>query len=70
LLLLLLLLPLLLPGVPKAPAPHHDVGDWWALYDYGLEAVSAWRGDYQHPYPGENIIIKQVNDVSVTVWGA
>lgn len=53
----MLLLPLpplllLLLGVPKAPVPHADVGDWWALYDYGLEAVSAWPGDYQHPYPG------------------
>ncbi|WIA23707.1 hypothetical protein OEZ85_000394, partial [Tetradesmus obliquus] len=38
-------------GVPKAPAPHPDVGDWWALYDYGLEAVAAWPQDYQHPYP-------------------
>ncbi|WIA44196.1 hypothetical protein OEZ86_010517 [Tetradesmus obliquus] len=38
-------------GVPKAPAPHPDVGDWWALYDYGLEAVAAWPHDYQHPYP-------------------
>jgi hypothetical protein len=39
-------------GAPKAPVPHPDVGDWWALYDYGLEEVSAWPQDYEHPYPG------------------
>ncbi|KAF6252240.1 hypothetical protein COO60DRAFT_1644206 [Scenedesmus sp. NREL 46B-D3] len=38
-------------GVPKAPSPHPDVGDWWALYDYGLEVVASWPADYQHPYP-------------------
>ncbi len=53
LLLLVLLLLLRLPGVPKAPAPHPDVGDWWVLYDYGLEEVATWPQDYQHPYPGE-----------------
>jgi hypothetical protein len=30
------------------------VGDWWALYDHGLEAVAAWPAGYQHPYPGVN----------------
>jgi hypothetical protein len=40
-------------AVPKAPAAHPDLGDWWALYDYGAETVAAWPADYQHPYPGE-----------------
>lgn len=39
-------------GVPKAPVPHSDVGDWWTLYDYGLEEVSSWAADYVHEYPG------------------
>lgn len=47
-----LLLLLLLPGVFKAAVPHPDVGDWWALYDYGLDELASWPADYQHPYPG------------------
>ena len=39
--------------VPKAPPAHADLGDWWALYDYGLEAVAGWAPDHKHPYPGE-----------------
>eukprot|EP00878_Enallax_costatus_P040004 GHUV01045964.1.p1 GENE.GHUV01045964.1~~GHUV01045964.1.p1 ORF type:complete len:274 (+),score=71.71 GHUV01045964.1:335-1156(+) len=38
-------------SVPKAPVPHPDVGDWWTLYDYGLDEVSTWPADYVHPYP-------------------
>ena len=38
--------------VPKIPLPHPDLGDWWTLYDYGLEAVSKWPRDYKQPYPG------------------
>ena len=32
--------------------PHQDIGCWWTLYDYGLEAVKSWTKEYQHPYPG------------------
>lgn len=39
-------------GVHKAPLPHADAGDWWALYDYGPEAVCAWPADYKPDYPG------------------
>ncbi|PNW86481.1 hypothetical protein CHLRE_02g088250v5 [Chlamydomonas reinhardtii] len=39
--------------VPKAPRAHPDLGDWWALYDYGPEVVAAWPHDYCHPYPEE-----------------
>jgi hypothetical protein len=39
--------------VPKASRPHPDIGCWWTLYDYGLEAVKTWPVDYQHPYPGK-----------------
>lgn len=37
---------------PKARECHPDIGDWWTLYDYGLEAVKGWSKDYKHPYPG------------------
>ncbi|KAG1664705.1 hypothetical protein FOA52_006680 [Chlamydomonas sp. UWO 241] len=40
-------------GVEKAPQPHPDVGDWWALYDYGLGAIKAWGHDYKPEYPEE-----------------
>jgi len=39
-------------GAPRARRPHADIGDWWALYDYGPEVVAAWPVDYVHPYPG------------------
>ena len=38
--------------VKKVREPHADIGCWWTLYDYGLEAVKAWPKDYMHPYPG------------------
>ena len=37
----------------QAPRAHPDLGDWWALYDYGPEVVAAWPHDYCHPYPEE-----------------
>ena len=39
-------------SVPKKAEPHADVGDWWALYDYGLDTIKTWKKDYTHPYPG------------------
>ena len=39
-------------GTPKKAEPNPDIGCWWALYDYGLDAVKAWPRDYKHPYPG------------------
>lgn len=44
------------PAVPCPPShaqPHPDIGCWWTLYDYGLEAVKGWKPGYVHPYPGE-----------------
>ena len=35
----------------KAKIPHEDIGDWWALYDYGLEAIKKWDVNYKPPYP-------------------
>ena len=35
----------------KTPVPHADIGDWWALYDYGPEAVYAWPADHKPNYP-------------------
>ena len=26
----------------QVPEPHPDIGDWWALYDYGLDTVKTW----------------------------
>ncbi|KAI8476564.1 MAG: acyl transferase/acyl hydrolase/lysophospholipase [Monoraphidium minutum] len=42
-------------AVAKAPAPHADIGDWWALYDYGPEAVASWPADFTPPYPGARL---------------
>lgn len=38
--------------IPKAPLPHVDAGDWWALYDYGLDVVASWAADFNPMYPG------------------
>lgn len=38
--------------VKKVRQPHPDIGCWWTLYDYGLDAVKKWDKDYKHPYPG------------------
>lgn len=40
--------------VKKVREPHPDIGCWWTLYDYGLEAVKKWDKEYKHPYPGES----------------
>lgn len=39
-------------GTKKKREPHPDVGCWWSLYDYGLDAVKLWPRDHVHPYPG------------------
>ena len=36
---------------PKKPRPHRDIGDWWALYDYGPETVYGWTPDFEPDYP-------------------
>jgi len=38
-------------AIPKSRQPHRDVGDWWALYDYGAETVAAWPASFDPPYP-------------------
>ena len=38
--------------VKKVREPHPDIGCWWTLYDYGLDAVKIWDKTYVHPYPG------------------
>jgi len=35
----------------KAAEPHEDIGDWWALYDYGLDSIKQWKKGYTHEYP-------------------
>jgi len=37
----------------KAAEPHEDIGDWWALYDYGLDSVKGWKKTYKPSYPEE-----------------
>lgn len=39
--------------VPKVREPHSHVGDWWTLYDYGLDVVKTWSVDYKHSFPEE-----------------
>ena len=46
-------------SVAKVRQPHPHVGDWWTIYDYGLDAVKTWKPDYKHPYPEE---LKRVRD--------
>merc|ERR1711920_196370 len=43
----------------KERQPHEDIGDWWALYDYGLDTIKKWAVDYKHPYPE---VIKRQKD--------
>ncbi|BDA43424.1 Malonyl CoA-acyl carrier protein transacylase [Coccomyxa sp. Obi] len=45
--------------VKKVREPHPDIGCWWTLYDYGLDAVKKWDKNYKHPYPEE---IKRAKD--------
>ncbi|EIE22430.1 ankyrin [Coccomyxa subellipsoidea C-169] len=40
--------------VKKVREPHPDIGCWWTLYDYGLDAIKKWDKEYKHPYPGES----------------
>jgi len=37
----------------KAPEPHEDIGDWWALYDFGLDNIKRWKKTYKPKYPEE-----------------
>lgn len=37
--------------VPRQPVPHKDIGDWWTLYDFGLEEVKSWAPGHDPRYP-------------------
>ncbi len=39
--------------VKKVREPHAMIGDWWTLYDYGLEEVRQWPVDHQPVFPEE-----------------
>ena len=39
-------------GIQKTRQPNADVGCWWALYDYGLDAIKKWPAEHKHVYPG------------------
>lgn len=45
--------------VSKAKEPHSHIGDWWTLYDYGLDKVKTWEKQYSHPYPED---VKRAKD--------
>ncbi len=45
---------LLCAQVKKVREPHPDIGCWWTLYDYGLDAIKKWDKEYKHPYPGRS----------------
>ncbi|XRB13140.1 malonyl-CoA-acyl carrier protein transacylase [Pseudoscourfieldia marina] len=38
-------------NVQKVRVPHADIGDWWTLYDYGLDVVKTWPANYDPKYP-------------------
>lgn len=38
-------------SVEKVREPNEDIGDWWALYDYGLDTIKKWPKGYKHRYP-------------------
>lgn len=40
-------------SVKKVREPHSLIGDWWTLYDYGLEEVRTWTIDYNPVFPEE-----------------
>ena len=42
--------------VPRVREPHPDIGCWWALYDYGQDAIGGWAKDHIHPYPGVGLV--------------
>ena len=52
----------------QASVPHPDIGDWWALYDYGLEAIKAWPLDFKPSYPEE--MRRQVDGLSRLLWSS
>lgn len=48
-------------SVKKMNQPHPDIGCWWTLYDYGLDAVKTWDKEYKHQYPEE---LKRAKDTA------
>lgn len=36
----------------QARQPNPAVGDWWAVYDAGLESIRAWTFEHRHIWPG------------------
>lgn len=37
--------------VPKVREPHSMIGDWWTLYDYGLDELKSWKVDHSPTFP-------------------
>lgn len=38
-------------AVTKARRPNPYIGDWWTLYDYGLDMIKSWAYDYKPDFP-------------------
>jgi [acyl-carrier-protein] S-malonyltransferase len=49
-------------GVTKKPEPHPDIGEWWTLYDYGLDTVRTWAKDFEPDYPEERRRQKHIKE--------
>eukprot|EP00890_Picochlorum_soloecismus_P003879 jgi/Picsp_1/4492/NSC_06713-R1_malonyl :acp acyltransferase len=37
--------------VPKVREPHSMIGDWWTIYDYGLDELKSWKVDHSPTFP-------------------
>eukprot|EP00898_Chlorokybus_atmophyticus_P005012 jgi/Chlat1/5511/Chrsp360S05337 len=53
-------------STPKVRDPHEDIGDWWALHDYGLDTIKKWDKEYKHPYP--EIELRRKEEEEVKAW--
>lgn len=46
-------------SVKKVREPHAMIGDWWTLYDYGLDEVREWKVDFKPSFPED---VKRTKD--------
>ena len=57
-------------ATPKMPEPHADIGEWWALYDYGMDTVRKWPKGFKPDYPEERRRKHHVTEKAVFKAGA
>ena len=41
----------------QMPEPHEDFGDWWTIYDYGLDTVKTWKKGCVHPSLSRSVFL-------------